>query len=134
MIFELRETGEWDRFEARNIGLAAQRRMAREFAGDSQTLRKNSVSFVNRALGLKKQETSSRLFADLSIVLAEDQSLANWSREEKRLAAEILRAKTHGAGSRLPQENAKARIAACFADQVRLWSNGAKSQASRAPC
>jgi hypothetical protein len=96
MIFELRETGEWDRFEARNIGLAAQRRMAREFAGDSQTLRQNSVSFVNRALGLKKQETSSRLFADLSIVLAEDQNLANWSREEKRLAAEILRAKTHG--------------------------------------
>jgi hypothetical protein len=96
MVFELRATGEWDRFEARNVGLAAQRRMAREFAGDSQDLRENSVSFVRGALGLKKQRTTSRLFADLAIVLAMDQNLANWNREEKRLAAEILRAKTRG--------------------------------------
>jgi hypothetical protein len=97
MLFELRgESRQWDRFEARNVGLAALRRMAREFAGDNQKLREDSVSFVRRALGLKKQETTTRLFADLSIVLAMDQNLANWSRAEKRLAAEILRAKTRG--------------------------------------
>jgi hypothetical protein len=58
MLFELtpNETGAWDRFEARNIGLALQRRMAREFAGSPQKIRDHSVDVVRRTLGLGKGE------------------------------------------------------------------------------
>jgi hypothetical protein len=97
MIFELRgESREWDRFEARNIGLAVQRRMAREFDGDSSAMRQNSISFVRHALGLKNREAADKLFAELAMVLAMDSNLTNWSREEKRRAAEILKAKSRG--------------------------------------
>src|SRR6266550_1073638 len=51
MLFELSETagkGEWDRFQVRNIGLAIQKRMAREFDSDAQRIRAHSEDFVVR--------------------------------------------------------------------------------------
>ena len=46
MIFELNEAGrgDWDQFQVRNIGFKVQRRMAREFAGDPERVRKQSVA------------------------------------------------------------------------------------------
>ena len=56
MLFELtpNRARAWDRFEARNIGLALGRRMAREFEGAPQKIRAHSLSLVGRLLRLKK--------------------------------------------------------------------------------
>ena len=52
MLFEMpgETSTHWDRFHVRNIGLAVQRRMARDFDGDSKKIRNYSAQFVNRAL------------------------------------------------------------------------------------
>ena len=50
MLFELPgETieGLWDTFEARNIGLNVQQRMARDFEGEPDRLRKDSLACTN---------------------------------------------------------------------------------------
>ena len=44
--------GAWDTFSTRNLGLRVNRRMAREFAGDSERIRRASVAEVSRALGV----------------------------------------------------------------------------------
>ena len=43
----------WDRFHVRNLGLAVNRRMARESGGDSGAARGKALSRVGRALGLR---------------------------------------------------------------------------------
>src|SRR6185436_18410477 len=84
MLFELTPSRarEWDRFEVRNIGLAVQRRMAREFGGDAERIRANSVAFVRRTLGMGKpraREVTTKSFGDLSLVLAMIPNIAEWS-------------------------------------------------------
>ena len=94
MLFELapNQAGAWDRFEVRNIGLAVQRRMAREFDGSAQRIRAHSIDAVSRTLGLAKS-TASKSDGDLSLVLAMIPSLDKWSEQEKSLAARIISAK-----------------------------------------
>jgi hypothetical protein len=93
MLFEThtatKKSGEWDRFEARNIGLALQRRMAREFRGDAKKIRAHSVDLVRRALNVKALTSIS----DLPLVLAMIPDLENWSAADKELATRVLSAK-----------------------------------------
>lgn len=92
MLFEAQATkksGDWDRFEARNIGLALQRRMAREFRGDPKKFRAHSVDLVRRALNVKALTNAG----DLPLVLAMIPDIRNWSAAEKELAARVLSAK-----------------------------------------
>lgn len=95
MLFETPEatkkSGEWDRFEARNIGLAVQRRMAREFSGDPKRIRAHSIDLVRRALNMKALPSDS----DLPLVLAMIPDLKNWTAADKELVARVLSAK-HG--------------------------------------
>lgn len=95
MLFETpdakQKPGAWDRFEARNIGLAVQRQMAREFRGDSMKLRTHSVDLVRCALNMKALTRDS----DLPVVLAMIPDLKNWTPADKELAARVLSAK-HG--------------------------------------
>jgi hypothetical protein len=95
MLFETPEatkkSGEWDRFEARNIGLALQRRMAREFRSDPKRIRTHSVDLVRRALNVKALMNDS----DLPLMLAMNPGLKHWSAADKELAARVLSAK-HG--------------------------------------
>lgn len=95
MLFETpdatKNSGEWDRFEARNIGLAVQRRMAREFRGDPKKIRAHSIDFVRRALNVKALTSVS----DLPLVLAMIPDLKNWSAADKELVARVISAK-HG--------------------------------------
>jgi hypothetical protein len=86
-----KKSGEWDRFEARNIGLAVQRRMAREFRGEPKRIRAHSVDLVRRALNVKALTSDS----DLPLVLAMIPDIKNWSAADKELAARVLSAK-HG--------------------------------------
>ena len=94
--------GAWDRFSIRNLGLAVQRRMAAEFNGDSQNIRRASMSEVSRALGvnLGKRESERRSFEELALVLALIPDLAEWSQREKEGLVQIIRAKSGADESR----------------------------------
>ena len=86
-----KKSGEWDRFEARNVGLALQRRMSREFSGDPKNIRKRSIDLVCRALNINALTSDG----DLPLALAMIPDLGKWTPAEKQLAARALAAK-HG--------------------------------------
>lgn len=101
MLFDLSETsvtagkGDWDRFQIRHVGLAIQKRMAREFDGDAQKIRSYSVEFVERTLGLRTRDWSESeryAFESLAVPLAMTQ-LDQWSTSDQELAARVIRAK-----------------------------------------
>lgn len=92
----LRSPGRWDDFRIRNIGLAVQRRMASRAQGDASKIRRASVERVARALRVKIKDWQTperRAFEDLALVLNLIPDLARWTDEEKRDAAQIIRAK-----------------------------------------
>jgi hypothetical protein len=101
MLFDLSETsatpakGEWDRFQVRNVGLAIQKRMAREFGADAERIRAHSVDFVERSLGLRTRDWSERersAFENLALLLAMTR-IDRWESSDKQLAARIIQAK-----------------------------------------
>jgi hypothetical protein len=101
MLFEMpgASVGAWDRFQIRNVGLAVQRRMAREFAGDAQKIRADSAKFVKRVLDLDTRrwsEPEQRIFEGFALVLSMIPGIARWSASEKQLAARIIVAKAGG--------------------------------------
>ncbi len=109
--------GEWDRFHIRNLGLAVNRRMAREFVGDVAKLRATSEKRVARALGLRPAELSTlerAAFRELALVLDLIPGFGRWSREERDGVVAIIRAKARGPESRylrLLQRHARLRAA-----------------------
>ncbi len=91
------EVGAWDRFSTRNIGLRVNRRMAREFQGDSGRMRKQSVRSIARILGLDtSQWTASERanFENFAMLLALVPGLQSWKREEKEALVRIVRSKS----------------------------------------
>ena len=88
--------GEWDRFHVRNLGLAVNRRMSREFGGDARALRKASVGRVCRALSLDPTSWPAarrETLENLAPALAAIPDLPRWTREEKEALLGIIRAK-----------------------------------------
>jgi len=95
-LFEDESRNPWDKFEVRNIGLAVQRRMAREFHGNAEAIREQSLDFVKRALRISGRGWSEGELAslqNLSLVLAMIPDLDKWSTDQKLLATRIVRAK-----------------------------------------
>jgi hypothetical protein len=101
MLFDLSETsatpakGEWDRFQVRNVGLAIQKRMAREFDADAERIRAHSVDFVARNLGLRTRswsESERSALENLALLLAMTR-IDRWESSDKQLAARIIQAK-----------------------------------------
>jgi len=95
-LFENESRHPWDKFEARNIGLAVQRRMARKRDGDAEAIREQSLDFVKRALRVTGRSWSESELAglrDLSLVLAMISDLDKWNADQKLLAIRIIRAK-----------------------------------------
>jgi len=87
--------GAWDTFSTRNLGLRVNRRMAREFEGDSEHIRRASVPEVGRALGINLSRWSlaeRQAFENWSLVLALIPSLGRWTPQEKKDAANVIRA------------------------------------------
>jgi hypothetical protein len=111
------ERGAWDHFAMRNIGFAVQRRMARDFNGDAEAMRKTTVARLARNLNvnpnkLKAQEQVA--FADFATVLSLVPDLARWSPAEKFALSEIIAAKaarTEQRYMRLLQKHARLRAA-----------------------
>jgi hypothetical protein len=99
VFYDLPDTGnlrgDWDTFSIRNLGLGVNRRMAREFGGDSGRIRRGSVDEVSRALGINLSRwtpAERHSFENWSLVLALIPTLSRWSHQEKRDAIEIIRA------------------------------------------
>ncbi|HEY0348464.1 MAG TPA: hypothetical protein VGC60_09965 [Pyrinomonadaceae bacterium] len=95
-LFENESRHRWDKFEVRNIGLAVQRRMAREFDGNAEAIREQSLDFVKRALRVTSRSWSEGELAalrSLSLVLAMIPNLEEWTANQKLLATRIIRAK-----------------------------------------
>ncbi len=102
MLFEMpgNESREWDQFEVRNIGLAVQRRMAKEFQSDPEKLRKFAAQFAEKYLGVSSVEGQEKLFNDLVIALSTAVDVRKWSEKEIELAAKIFLAKSDPAEAR----------------------------------
>jgi len=86
--------GAWDNFSTRNIGLRVNRRMAREFGGESERIRRASVAKVSGALGVIVSRWSSaerQCFENWSLVLAPMPGLERWSPKEKEDVVRIIR-------------------------------------------
>lgn len=98
MILQLnkQQKGDWDRFQLRNIGLAVQRRMPREFGGDAERMRAVAVRRVEQALEVSAasfNKTQLRAFSDFAVVLLLVSDLERWSGEDKQQLFRIIRAK-----------------------------------------
>src|SRR5580698_9587379 len=89
------QTGPWDAFSTRNLGLRVNRRMARDFNGDSERIRHASVAEVARAfsVSLSRWNAAERAaFENWSLVLALIPNLSRWSPQEKQDAVKVIRA------------------------------------------
>ena len=98
MIFELEETtsGAWDRFQVRNIGLAAQRRMAAKHGGDAEKFRSAAVKELARAIGVSADlwpRAGLSALQDFAVTLSLVEDLREWSAAEKRALVKVIRAK-----------------------------------------
>ncbi|MDQ6652516.1 MAG: hypothetical protein M3Y84_07210 [Acidobacteriota bacterium] len=98
MIFEMdnSKSGDWDRFQVRNIGLAIQRRMAAKFRGDAERIRIASVEKLTRVLGTHIKdwrEAELPALSDFAVTLSLVEDLARWTESEKQGLLRIIRAK-----------------------------------------
>ena len=92
-----KHSGPWDTFSTRNLGLLINRRMARQFNGDSQKFRRASVMNITRALEVnlpRWSQAQRRALQNWSLVLALIPGLSRWSRVEKNQLVKIIRAKS----------------------------------------
>jgi hypothetical protein len=91
------EVGAWDRFSTRNIGLRVNRQMAREFQGDSGSMRKESVHSVAQTLGIDTSQWTPPervAFENFSMLLALVPLLRSWKSDEKDALVRIIRSKS----------------------------------------
>jgi hypothetical protein len=85
----------WDTFSTRNVGLQVNRRMARDFGGDSQRLRRAAVAGVSRALQIDASSwnlVERQALENWSGALALMPNLSRWSPQEKQDAVRMIRA------------------------------------------
>ena len=104
MIFELDQTrtGDWDRFQLRNIGMAVQRRMADKFGGDAGRMREKTTASLVTTLGFRHGQLKPAALSALSdfATALSVVDIGSWNRDEKHLLKEIIAAKTGPAESR----------------------------------
>ncbi len=127
MIFEVAENpdaalgrskpGDWDRFQVRNIGLAAQRRMAARYQGDAEKFRSEVTKELARALGVHTNDwrpNELAAWSDFAVTLSLVDDLDDWDPTEKQALLKIIRAKAGTDESRylkLMQKHARLRAA-----------------------
>jgi hypothetical protein len=92
---EAHPEGEWDRFHVRRVGLAVNRRMAREFDGSEERMRRAVGIRVARSLRVDLsgwRERERRAFSDWALVL-DLLDLSRWPPVEKFALVRAIRAK-----------------------------------------
>jgi len=93
----LAAAGPWDTFSARNLGLRINRRMAREFNGDTNKIRQASTTTVTQALNINPTRWTpdqKRALENWSLVLAQIPSPSHWTTTEKQQLIRMIRAKS----------------------------------------
>jgi hypothetical protein len=91
------ERGAWDRFAMRNIGFAVQRRMARDFAGGSEAMRRASIDEVAPLIHMNPQQLPAAAqtpLADFSTVLALIPDFPRWPERERYFFGKLISAKS----------------------------------------
>jgi hypothetical protein len=119
VVYELPEAdrGAWDGFSTRNIGLAVQKRMARDFDGDAEAMRKAAVVRLARIIQADPKKLKSQeqiVFADFATVLSLVPDLSRWSSNDKNALRQIIAAKaghTEQRYMRLLQKHTRLRTA-----------------------
>jgi hypothetical protein len=119
VVYELpdAQAGAWDRFSVRNVGLAVQRRMARDFGGDAEAMRKAAVDRLARMINVNPQKLKPQAlgaFSDFAVVLSLVPALSRWSSDDKDALREIIAAKARRNELRylrLMQSHARLRVA-----------------------
>jgi hypothetical protein len=99
VVYELPEgdRGAWDRFSTHNIGLAVQKRMARDFGGDAQAMRRAAVGQLARIVKVdpkKLKPQAQVVFTGFAAVLSLVPDLDRWSSGDKDALRQIIAAKT----------------------------------------
>lgn len=90
--------GDWDGFSMRKLGFAVQRHMADGFAGDAIKMRRESVARIARLLDVHPKKWTARerkAFENYALVLSLVRDLPRWTKAEKDLLVEIIRAKAN---------------------------------------
>jgi hypothetical protein len=91
------EVGAWNTFSTRNIALRVNRRMAKQFDGDSGLIRRESVRAVARVLGLNPSSWTSleqTSLGNFALVLALIPELSSWTNAQRQAVAQLIRAKS----------------------------------------
>jgi hypothetical protein len=119
MVFELAQTngGDWDRFQLRNIGLAAQRRMAGKYNGNVERFRRSAVKRLLRIVKIDDMSwpaSARSALNDFAVALTLVEDLPDWKSSDKKALLQIIRAKAADDESRylkLMQTHARLRRA-----------------------
>jgi len=105
--------GDWDKFQVRNIGLAVQEMMSRDFKGDPERFRAVALRHVQASVE-GHLDVDPKAVADFACALMLIRDLRRWTKEEKRLLTEIIEAKARRAEAtylRLMQRHSRLRSA-----------------------
>ena len=88
--------GLWDTFSVRNLGLAVQQRMAREFKGDPESMCRATSAALAVNLNVDPRQWSEvvqTVFKDFAVVLSLVPELKIWTANQKQALVAIIRAK-----------------------------------------
>ncbi|HKD81493.1 MAG TPA: hypothetical protein VKH81_17505 [Candidatus Angelobacter sp.] len=89
--------GAWDQFAMRHIGYRLQQRMARDFDGDAEAMRRSVAAWFARELRIRAEQMSKREqagFADFAMVMSLVPGFARWNADEKEQLRAIIAAKS----------------------------------------
>jgi hypothetical protein len=95
VVYELPEArrGAWDRFSMRHIGLAVQKKMAKDFDGDAEAMRKAAVAQLARQLHLDQRKINAReqaVVLDFAMVLSLVPEFSQWPANDKAAVRSLV--------------------------------------------
>ncbi len=93
---EGRPRGRWDTFSTRNLGLAVQRRMAANYGGNPDAMRRDAYAALARLLDVNPGSWSpleQTAFENFAILLSLAPEIARWTLAQKQALVGIIRAK-----------------------------------------
>ncbi len=88
--------GQWDTFSTRRIGLAVQQRMAEQFDGDPEELRRAATENLSQQLQVDLETWSPvehSAFENFALVLSLAPELRQWTNPQKQALVDVIRAK-----------------------------------------
>lgn len=91
------DRGAWDQFAMRHIGYRLQQRMARDFDGDAEAMRRSAVVWFARELRIRAEgmpHKEQAAFADFAMVTTLVPGFERWKEDEKEQLRAIIAAKS----------------------------------------